>query len=99
VGVFRVRDNEAKNYYSTLSILKNDRVVATKQIYVNEPMFYEGWAFYQANYDPQNLLYSGIEAVRDPGLPLVYLGLTLMMLGVFQIFYLRTLRRQRQVAE
>lgn len=99
VGVFRVRDNEAKNYYSTLSILKNDQVVATKQIYVNEPLFHEGWAFYQANYDPQNLLYSGIEAVRDPGLPLVYLGLTLMMLGVFQIFYLRTLRRKRQVAE
>jgi len=94
VGAFRVRDKEAKNYYSTLSILKDGATLAAKQIYVNEPLFYQGWAFYQSNYDPNNLRYSGIEVVRDPGLPLVYVGLTLMMLGVFHIFYLRTLRRK-----
>ena len=96
VGAFRVRDKEAKNYFSTLTILKGGQPVATKQIYVNEPLFYEGWALYQSNYDPDNLRYSGIEIVRDPGLPMVYVGLTLMMLGVFQIFYLRTLRRTRK---
>jgi len=96
VGAFRVRDKEAKNYFSTISIVRNDAVVLSKQIFVNEPLFFEGWAFYQSNYDPDNLRYSGIEVVRDPGLPLVYAGLTLMMLGVFQIFYLRTLRRKKQ---
>jgi len=96
VGVFRVREKEAKNYYSTLSVLEVGQVVRTERIYVNEPMHYEGYAFYQANYDPRNLRYSGIEVVKDPGLPLVYLGLTLMMLGVFQIFYLRTLGARKE---
>jgi hypothetical protein len=89
VGVFRVRKDEAKNYYSELSILEQGKVVEKEMVFVNEPMSYGGYTLYQSNYDPRNLAYSGIEVVRDPGLWLVYLGMTLMMLGVFQVFYFR----------
>lgn len=96
VAVFRQRDREAKNYHSTLSILDGDHVLATKQIKVNEPLFYGGYAFYQANFDPKNLRYSGIEVVRDPGLWLVFVGLVAVLLGVVQIFYFRALGKRRR---
>jgi len=98
VAVFRRRDAEAKNYYSTLSILQHDKVVLTQQISVNEPLSFGGYELYQANFDPQNLRYSGIEVVRDPGLWLVYGGLLAMLLGVVHIFYLRTAGRRERVA-
>ena len=91
VAVFRIRDTDAKNYYSKLAILKDQQVVSQREIFVNDPMYFGGYAFYQANFDPQNLRYSGIDVVKDPGLWFVYGGLVLMLLGVLHIFYLRTL--------
>lgn len=96
VAVFRNRDSEAKNYYSKLSVIEGGVPVETRQIFVNEPFHYDGYAFYQANFDPRNLRYSGIEVVKDPGLWLVYAGLVLMLVGVLHIFYLRTLGRRRK---
>lgn len=94
VAVFRVRDDEAKNYFSTLSVLEEGRVIRSQQIFVNAPMYYKGYAFYQSNYDPKNLRYSGIEVVKDPGIGFVYFGLTAMMLGVFQLLYFRAFGRK-----
>jgi ResB-like family len=94
VAVFRNRDTEAKNYYSKLSILKGGAAVESREIFVNDPFNYAGYAFYQANFNPENLRYSGIDVVRDPGLWFVYGGLVLMLLGVLHIFYLRTLGRR-----
>ncbi len=99
VVVFRQRDTEAKNYYSTLSILKDGKVAETRQIFVNEPFSFGGYTFYQANFDPRNLRYSGIDVVRDPGLWLVIFGLVTMLFGVFQIFYFRTLGRRSREAQ
>lgn len=98
VAVLRLRKDEVKNYYASLSILEENRAVQKKRIYVNDPLSYAGYALYQSNYDPENLRYSGLEVVRDPGLWLVYVGLTSMFFGVVQIFYLRTLGRRRREA-
>lgn len=89
---FRLRKGDPKNYYSLLSVLQGGAVVHSERIYVNAPMKYDGYYFYQSNYDPENLRYSGIDVVRDPGLWLVYLGLVMMLFGVLQIFYLRSFR-------
>ncbi len=99
VAVFRQRDTEAKNYYSTLSVLKDGQVAETRQIFVNEPFSFGGYTFYQANFDPKNLRYSGIDVVRDPGLWLVILGLVTMLFGVLQIFYLRAVGSRRKEAQ
>ncbi len=98
VAVFRNRDTEAKNYYSKLSIVKDGQAIESREIFVNDPYTYGGFTFYQANFDPRNLRYSGIDVVRDPGLWFAYGGLVLMLLGVLHIFYLRTIGRRKAAA-
>ena len=83
------RNQEAKDYRSILSIYENgiERKRATVQ--VNQPLKYKGFTFYQANFDPENPAYSGIQMVRDPALGFVYAGFVMMSLGVIFIFYIR----------
>jgi cytochrome c biogenesis protein ResB len=57
---------------------------------VNDPFTFGGWTFYQVNYDPRDATYSGLEAVRDPGVNWVFLGFGLISLGVFYMFYVET---------
>lgn len=40
--------DRVKQFYSTLSILKDGKVVETKKIWVNEPFVYDGMWFYQS---------------------------------------------------
>ena len=87
--VYKEKPEMIKNYRSTLTVLRDGHELMTQEIKVNHPMYFEGFAFYQANYDPNNPLYSGIEVVRDPGLPIVNFGLWTLMLGVFHTIALR----------
>jgi cytochrome c biogenesis protein ResB len=87
--VYREKPEMIKNYRSTLTVVKDGRDVMTQEIKVNHPMFYEGFGFYQANFDPRNPNYSGIEVVKDPGLPIVTFGLWALIAGVFQTVALR----------
>lgn len=89
VLVFREKPEMIKNYRSTLTVLAGGREVQTQEIRVNHPMYYEGYAFYQANFDPKNPNYSGIEIVKDPGLPLVTFGLWALIVGVVHTIALR----------
>jgi len=54
---------------------------------VNDPFVFGGWTLYQVNYNPEQPTYSGLEAVRDPGVTWVFLGFTLICLGVAYMFY------------
>jgi hypothetical protein len=63
----------------------------TVSLEVNRPYKKFGWSFYQIGYDEKmgpvsNL--SVIEAVYDPWLPLVYIGIILMITGALYIFWL-----------
>lgn len=94
------KGDRIKQYHSTISLLKGDREVVTKhKIKVNHPLWQDGWALYQANYDPKNPRYSGIQVVKDPGLTVVYAGLIIMGLGVIHILYLRRRRPGRKRKE
>lgn len=84
--VFERREDEVKSFLSHVSILDGNRRQRAR-IAVNEPFTYGGWTFYQVNYDPRDPSYSGLEAVRDPGVAWVFLGFTLICLGVFYMFY------------
>lgn len=48
---------------------------------VNHPAHYQGWWIYQSNYDREQGEFCILQMVRDPWLPVVYIGLALMTLG------------------
>lgn len=53
-------------------------------IKVNEPITRNGWTIYQLSYDDKAgaaSAYSTLEAVKDPGIGIVYLGMGLMVAG------------------
>lgn len=66
-----------KQYTSTLEIDGRD-IVETS---VNHPARYHGWWIYQSDYDRAQGDFCILEVVRDPWLPVVYIGFVLMVLG------------------
>ena len=63
---------------------------------VNSPLSIGAWKLYQVNFDPKDPSYSGMLAVRDPGVPWVFLGFLLTGLGVL---YTMTIEPRRRRAE
>jgi hypothetical protein len=82
---------EPKKYASELVIKNKKGVADTVYIEVNKPYKIFGWSFYQIDYDekmgPASNL-SVIEAVYDPWLPVIYLGIVFMIAGALYIFWL-----------
>lgn len=76
-----------KDYKSTLRILEGDAVVREKTIEVNAPLTYKGYTFYQTGYNPRDPSWTSLQVVRDPGVPLVYAGFALMIVGLAIVFY------------
>ena len=52
------------------------------------PFEFGGWMLYQVNYNPEDPTYSGLEAVRDPGVFWVFAGFALICVGVFYMLYI-----------
>lgn len=76
-----------KDFKSKLKVIEGDKTVLAKVIEVNHPLKYKGYTFYQSTYNPKELNWTGIEVVKDPGVPLVYTGFALLNIGVIIIFY------------
>ncbi|MBI2926956.1 MAG: cytochrome c biogenesis protein ResB [Verrucomicrobia bacterium] len=76
-----------KSFRSTLKVLEGDTVVQTPTVEVNRPFSYKGYTFYQSGYNPQDLSWTSLQVVRDPGVPLVYAGFALIIGGLFIVFY------------
>jgi hypothetical protein len=87
--VFERREDEVKAFQSHVTATLGG--ASTRALVsVNDPFTFGGWTFYQVNYDPRDATYSGLEAVRDPGVNWVFLGFGLISLGVFYMFYVET---------
>jgi hypothetical protein len=84
--VFEKRDKEVKAFRSHVTARQGD-AVERAVISVNDPFTFGGWTLYQVNYNPDDPTYSGLEAVRDPGVPWVFLGFGLICVGVAYMFY------------
>ena len=78
-----------KDFKSTLKIIENGKVVKTKVIEVNDPLSHNGIDFYQANYDPNNPKFSGIQITSHPGMAVVYTGFWTLCFGIVFIFYIK----------
>jgi len=70
-------DGESAKQYT--SILRVDK--ETYSTSVNHPLRLKGWWIYQQDYDHANGEFVILELVRDPLLPLVYIGMGMMVLG------------------
>ncbi len=83
-----------KTYKSKVKVLDKDQVVTAKTIEVNNPLRYKGYTFYQYGYDHRDLRYTVLQVVKDPGVPSVYVGFVLLMLGLTFTFVVVPLTKQ-----
>ncbi len=57
------------------------------QTSVNHPCSFAGYSIYQDSYDPMEQRYTILQLVRDPWLPLVYVGMLLLVMGSAFLLY------------
>ncbi len=88
------REDVIKDFFSVLQVLNDGHVVAEKKIEVNDPLRYGGYTLYQASYDTEHSSWSGLQVKKDPGVLFVYLGFSVMILGMIVIFYINPLLRR-----
>ncbi|MBK9518138.1 MAG: cytochrome c biogenesis protein ResB [Anaeromyxobacter sp.] len=84
--VFEKRDKEVKAFLSHVTATQGT-TMERAVISVNDPYTFGGWTLYQVNFNPDEPNYSGLEAVYDPGVSWVFLGFTLICVGVAYLFY------------
>ncbi len=89
-----VQDERIRDFYSVLQVIDGGEVVAEKKIEVNDPLRYGGYTFYQSSYDSEAQKWSGLQVRKDPGVPLVYIGFLVQILGMIVIFYINPLIRK-----
>ena len=80
----------AKRYRSAFRVYTPDQRVRDMVIEVNRPADINGWKVYQTGYDERLGRWSEwsvVEAVRDPWLPVVYLGVFMMFGGALLLFW------------
>jgi len=80
-----------KDFISKVTILKDGQEIMRRDIRVNEPLRFSGYTFFQSSYDNEGLNWSGLQVVKDPGVPVIYAGFILLISGLVMIFYLNPL--------
>lgn len=81
---------EPKKFSSKIEILVHKDIKKNILLEVNKPFAVAGWKLYQTGYDKEKGKFSKlsiIEAVRDPWIPAVYLGIILSMAGIIISFW------------
>lgn len=81
-------------FLSTLAVRENGRERLTKTIRVNDPLTYKGTTFYQADYRPDDLTWTGLQVARDPGVPWIYTGCVVLVVGLVFVFYIKPFARR-----
>lgn len=80
---------EPQRYLSDVLVYTPDGRTQQASISVNHPLTVNGWKVYQLSYNEEMGRWSTLsvfELVRDPWLPVVYLGIFLLMLGAIGMF-------------
>jgi cytochrome c biogenesis protein ResB len=79
---------QVKEYRSQVKVIDaNDPRGKSAIIKVNSPLSYKGYNFYQIDYDHDNLKFTVLEAVNDPGVGFVFIGFLILNAGLVIIFY------------
>jgi cytochrome c biogenesis protein ResB len=88
----RYPDGRPRDWVSVVSVVKDgEPILDGIEIRVNDPLRYGGWSYYQASFEESSTASgtgyaSGIEAVSDPGYPLVLVALALVAIGTTWTF-------------
>jgi hypothetical protein len=90
--------NMAATYESYVRVDDPESGTSEHHISMNHPLHYRGYIFFQASFVEGQPMMSIFSVARAPGLPLVYLGSTLIALGVVWMFYVKPYLARRQAA-
>lgn len=74
-------DGRSPKQYTTRFTLHTQEETLQMETSVNRPCRYRGYRFYQSSYDPVGNAYSVLKVVRDPWLPVVWLGVAMLFIG------------------
>lgn len=88
IWIEKYYNGQIKDYKSTLAITEQGREVLRKTIEVNRPLHYGGYHFYQNGFDMENHRYTILHIASDSGLPLVYCGYCLIIVGIFGRYWI-----------
>ena len=90
----------AATYESTVRVEDPERGSFETLISMNHPLHHRGYIFFQSSFVEGRPMMSIFSVARAPGLPLVYLGTTLIGVGIVWMFYVKPYlaRRQAQAA-
>jgi ResB-like family len=91
--------NNAATYESFVRVNDPEQGVSEHHISMNHPMHYRGYIFFQASFVEGQPMMSIFSVAKAPGLPLVYIGTTLISLGVVWMFYVKPYLARRQAAQ
>jgi|GEM_PF-3460795 len=89
---------QVREYRSEVTLIGEGGASQSCTIRVNHPASQAGWQIFQEGYFPHGGRYvSQLAVSRDPGLALAYVGLTLLMVGVFYACFVKpTLVKRRR---
>jgi len=90
--------NMAATYESWVRLDDPEHGVSEHHISMNHPLHYRGYIFFQSSFVEGEPMMSIFSVARSPGLPLVYVGTTLIACGVIWMFYLKPYLARRQAA-
>lgn len=90
---------EAKKFSSDITILTQDETKTDVTLEVNKPYKFEGWKIYQYSYDDSLGKWSDIsvlEMVKDPWLPVIYIGIFMMIAGAIYMFWIGNTKNKEE---
>lgn len=93
-------EREPQRFASEVKLYTQSGRKLAAVIEVNRPLTVEGWKVYQLSYDESKGKWSDIsifELVRDPWLPLVYIGIWMLIAGAVWMFVTASKRKEEQV--
>jgi len=82
---------EIKKFSSDIDILTKDGERISTILEVNKPFKFRGYKIYQLSYDDKMGKWSDLsvlELVRDPWLPVIYIGIFMMIAGAIYMFWM-----------
>ena len=82
---------EIKKFSSDIDILTKDGERISTVLEVNKPFKFRGYKIYQLSYDDKMGKWSDLsvlELVRDPWLPIIYIGIFMMIAGAIYMFWM-----------
>ena len=80
---------EPREYSSLIELIDSKGQIDTTKLIVNKPVRIDSWKLYQLSYDERLGKWSQlsvIEAIRDPWLPIIYLGVFMIIAGSIYLF-------------